>query len=81
MRTTLDIEEDVLQAARELAAKEKSTAGAVISRLAREGLLSAGSQSRPLEPAIRNGVPVFPARPEEIVTLEHVQRLMDEEGL
>jgi hypothetical protein len=81
MRTTLDIEEDILQAAKELAAKEKSTAGAVISRLARQGLLSPGPSARALSPETRNGIPVFPARPDEVVTLEHVQRLMDEEGL
>jgi hypothetical protein len=79
MRTTLDIEDDVLQAAKELAAKEQTTAGAVISRLAREGL------QRPTRPngkiTVRNGVPVFPARPGEIVTLDHVQKIMDEEGI
>jgi hypothetical protein len=76
----LDIEDDILQAAKELAAKEKSTAGAVLSRLARKGLLSPAEQARTSGPAIRNGVPVFPARPDEIVTLDHVERLMDEEG-
>lgn len=81
MRTTLDIEEDVLQAAKELAAKEKSTAGAVISRLARKALLSPGPSGQSLAHEIRNGVPVFPARPDEVVTMEHIQRLIDEEGL
>jgi hypothetical protein len=81
MRTTLDIEDDVLQAAKELATREKSTAGAVISRLARKGLLSPGPQIPLSVPEIRNGVPVFPARPDEVVTLDHVERLMDEEGL
>lgn len=38
MRSTLDIEDDVLQAAMELAASVRSTAGAVLSRLARVGL-------------------------------------------
>ncbi len=38
MRTTLDIEEDVLFAAKELARREKKTAGKIISELARKGL-------------------------------------------
>jgi len=79
MRTTLDIEDDVLQAAKELALKEKTTAGAVVSRLARAGL------HQPLKglvaTKVKNGVPVFPARSGEIVTLEHVQKIMDEEGI
>lgn len=57
MRTTLDIDDDVLQAAKELAAARRRTAGQVLSELARKGL----------EPAprgrVRNGVPVLPGRP------------------
>ena len=81
MRTTLDIADDILRAAKEIAVREHSTAGAVISRLARQALIAptpgvdAGGQTKR-----RNGVPVFPARPGEVVTLEHVQRLADEEA-
>ena len=38
MRTTLDIADDVLQAAKERARREKKTAGEVISELARSAL-------------------------------------------
>ena len=38
MRTTLDIDDDVLRAAKEVARREKRTAGEVISSLARRGL-------------------------------------------
>ena len=79
MRTTLDIQDDVLQAAKELALKEKSTAGEVLSRLARAGLVGASLNARKKR-TVRNGVPVFSTRPGEIVTLDHVQNLMDEEG-
>ncbi|TSA13320.1 MAG: hypothetical protein D4R74_09930 [Betaproteobacteria bacterium] len=41
MRTTLDIEEDVLFAAKDLARREKKTVGQVISELARKGLAGA----------------------------------------
>lgn len=75
MRTTLDIDEDVLAAAKELAAQQKRTAGKVLSGLARQAL-------RPAEPSptLRNGVPLLPPRPgEQPVTLEAVNRLRDEE--
>ena len=57
MRTTLDIDEDVLQAAKELAAARRSTAGRVLSDLARSALAS------DVPVATRNGVPVLPRRP------------------
>ena len=41
MRTTLDIDDDVLQAAKELARRERKTAGRVVSELARRGLSEA----------------------------------------
>jgi hypothetical protein len=79
MRTTLDIDDDILQAAKELAWKERSTAGRVISNLARKAL--SGSVSDTKEKFIyENGIPVRPSRG-EIITLEHVQRIMDEEGI
>ena len=40
MRTTLEIDNDILGAAKELAAREKKTAGKVISELARRGIQS-----------------------------------------
>jgi hypothetical protein len=77
MRTTLDIEDDVLQAAKELALREGSTAGQVISHLARRGL-TAGARKK--APPTRGGVPLLPSRG-EVVTLEHVQQLQDKEGI
>lgn len=76
MRTTLEIDDDVLQAAKELAAKQKSTAGHIISSLARKAL-NAGSET---VPRLRSGVPVLPSRG-EVIALEHVQKLMDSEGV
>jgi hypothetical protein len=57
VRTTLEIDDDVLQAAKELAAAEGRTAGAVVSSLARRGLEAAARPTR-----VRNGVPVLPRR-------------------
>jgi hypothetical protein len=76
----LDIDNDVLQAAKELAAREKSTAGAVLSRLARIGLRGE-AQGAGARIKVKNGIPVFPAREGEVVTLEHVRKLMDDEGI
>ena len=57
MRTTLNIDDDVLQAAKELAAVRGLTAGRVLSDLARTAL----APDRPVR--MRNGVPLLPPRP------------------
>lgn len=57
MRTTLNIDEDVLQAAKELARAHGKTAGQVVSELARQAL------APPVARRVRNGVPVLPRRP------------------
>jgi len=75
MRTTLDIDEDVLLAAKDLARQQGIPAGKVLSNLARKGLKT-GRASRS-----RNGVPVFPSRRGvPVITLELVNRLRDEEA-
>jgi hypothetical protein len=79
MRTTLDIENDVLQAAKELAQREGGTAGQVISTLARRGLAGPSTKTKKSSRA-RGGVPLLPSRG-EVVTLERVQNLMDREGV
>lgn len=79
MRTTLDIEDDVLQAAKERAQREGRTAGQVLSELARRGL-AAPAATPAARPHFRRGVPIMPSRG-GIVTLEHVQRLRDQEGV
>jgi hypothetical protein len=50
MRTTLDIDEDVLQAAKEIAKRKRATAGQVLSELARAALRHApGTSGRSLK--------------------------------
>ena len=74
MRTTLDIDADVLRAAKKLAEHRGTTAGKVLSELAR----------RDLEPktraTYRNGVPLLRRRPAASPkpTLAMVNRLRDE---
>jgi len=76
MRTTLDIDDDVLQAAKEIAASRCSTTGKVISELARRGLAPPKQRVR-----VRNGVPLLPPREpgSAPLTLEFINRLRDED--
>jgi len=76
MRTTLDLDEDVLQAAKELAEVRGLTAGKVVSDLVRKAL----TPTTPV-PKIRNGVPLLPRRPagSPIPTMKLVNELRDEE--
>ena len=82
MRTTLDIDEDILLAAREHAARERRSLGAVISSLARESLRRPAATTAPRQRAARRGgrFAVLPQR-DEVVTTEHVRRLQDAEGI
>jgi hypothetical protein len=74
MRTTLDIDDDVLAAAKELASRQKTTAGQVISDLARRALAEASSGN----PTYRHGLVVLPRRG-GTVTPELVDRLAEDE--
>ncbi len=56
MRTTLNIDDDLLRVARELAAERGESVGTVVSQLMREALTK---QERYFE---RNGLPVFEVR-------------------
>ena len=75
MRTTLNIDDDVLRAAKEIARLRGNTAGAILSELARESLeRERGAPSID----VRNGVPLLPTRPGVgIVTSEAVRGLDD----
>ncbi len=74
MRTTLAIDDDVLAAAKELAATERKSLGEVISALARAAMRPA-----PARGAKRNGVPLLPMRPGATrVTSELVRQLEEE---
>jgi len=73
VRTTLEIDDDVVAAAKELAAIERRSLGAVISGLARRGLTPARVEAADDLPVIR--VPAgTPA-----ITPEMVRRALDED--
>jgi hypothetical protein len=83
VRTTLDIDDDLLAAAKEIARRERSTAGEVVSRMLRQSLTGAGEAStsaRRRRAGVGGFVP-FPARPGVVVTNELVNRLREEEGV
>lgn len=83
MRTTLDIADDVLFAAKEVARREKKPLGQVISELARkafaqpDGPLAATGVAEPLA---AYGIHPLPPRG-AVVSNELVDRLRDEEGI
>ena len=73
MRTTLDIDEDVVVAAKELAAGERRSLGSVISELARRGLTPARVETDGELPVIRVPAGAPP------ITPEMVRRALDED--
>lgn len=77
MRTTLDIADDVLQAAKHLAKREKKTAGEVLSELARRALTTPPipQAKGPSEEIL--GFEPFPSRG-GLVTNEIIDKLHEE---
>jgi hypothetical protein len=73
MRTTLDIEDDILFAAKEIARHKGLALGQVLSDLARQAL------TREAPCSTRNGLPLFPVQPKAgVVTPELVNQLREE---
>lgn len=76
MRTTLAIDDDVLAAARGLAARENKSLGEVISALSRQALAPHRQSARR---TVRNGIALLPAgKNAQPVTMELVNQLRDE---
>jgi hypothetical protein len=74
MRTTLEIDDDVLQAARSVATAEGMNIGKALSDLARRGL-APRSQSK-----TQSGFPVFDVDPDAApITIELVKDALDAE--
>jgi hypothetical protein len=74
MRTTLTIDDDVLAAAKGLAARQHQSVGEVISALARQALRPASGVRE-----TRNGIPLLPVRADAMpITPELVNQLRDE---
>lgn len=87
MRTTLDLDDDILFAAKEIARRDKTSAGAVVSRLVRQSLVGTGGEGttpggrpRRAKPNAAGFIP-FPVRPGGVVTNELVNAIRDREGI
>ncbi len=75
MRTTLNIDQDVLAVARGLAAQRRESVGKVLSDLARQAL-TIRPRTTP-----RNSVPLLPVKKDaQSVTMEMVNTLRDGDG-
>jgi hypothetical protein len=76
MRTTLEIDDDVMRAAREMARLKNQGIGRMISDLARRGLAPEASPVVEIE----DGIPVWKHGPGAVaVTSEMVRNLADDE--
>ena len=79
MRTTLSIDDDVLNAVKHEALRRNATLSEVATDLIRAGLRSGTDASLP--PAATIGrFALLPCR-DEIITPEHVRKLMEQEGI
>jgi predicted DNA-binding ribbon-helix-helix protein len=75
MRTTLEIDDEILLTVKEIARQRKTTAGEVISSLLRESL-----EPKSFTVSYREGVPVLPRRTNApVVTRELIERLLNED--
>jgi len=80
MRTTLDIEDDVLAVAKELARRQGVSAGQVVPKLLRSALTGEALAQRP-GAAVVAGFRPFAASDQRLVTNEQIDQLRDLEGL
>jgi len=78
MRTTLDIADDVLQAAKDRARREKKTTGAVLSELARQALTAPPEAPAARAPKAHYGFRPF-AKRGGIVTNERIDKLREDD--
>jgi hypothetical protein len=79
MRTTLDIADDVLRAAKERARREKKSTGRVISELARSALTAAPGEGSLRQPKATHGLRPF-AKRGRIISNELIDKLREEDA-
>lgn len=80
MRTTIDIDPEVLSVVKALARRERRSAGAVISDLARRGLTAATATADPASAEASCGFEPIPAG-NRVVSEETVEQLRDALGI
>lgn len=79
MRTTLDIDDDVLSAAKERARREGKTMGEIMSELARTALTSPRAAPSAGKPKALHGLRPFPKRG-GLVTNDLIDKLREEDA-
>ena len=81
MRTTLNLAEDALIAARNIARRERMSLGEAVSELIRRGT-AAGDPGSPgrVQPTLRGRFALLPVR-DEVVKPQHVRDLMEREDI
>ncbi len=79
MRTTLALDDEVYSFARAQAQREHITLGEAVSRLAREGIRAQFAPTAVIGKT-SSKFALLPAR-KEIITSDHVRKLMDQEGI
>ena len=62
MRTTIDLEDDILLAVKEIARQRKVSIGKIVSELTRLALTRGNTTN------VRNQVPLFPIQPDAVVS-------------
>jgi hypothetical protein len=73
MRTTVDLDEDILRVAKDLARDKEQSVGRVLSDLVRRGLNPPAPKQR-----TRNGIPLLMPKPgARPITSEHVKELRE----
>ena len=79
MRTTLNLSEDALHVAKHHAMREQLSLGDAVSALIRAGA-QVHAQGSPAMAPLRGRFALLPAR-DEVITIDHVQELMEREGI
>ncbi|HEY0878817.1 MAG TPA: hypothetical protein VGE10_10225 [Zeimonas sp.] len=79
MRTTVNIDEDALLAAKHFAARERISVGEAISLLIRRGV-NEYRVAEPIAQPLRGRFALLPKR-DEVITPEHIREIMEREGI
>jgi hypothetical protein len=80
MRTTVAIDDDVFLLAQQTAQRDRVSLGKAISKLVRQGLQQQPGMAGRAPVVFKSKYSVFPVR-DEVITSEHVYKLMEQEGL
>lgn len=80
MRTTLNLDDDVLETVKAVAARDRKALGIVVSDMLRRAV------EPPVEPpvealrSVRNGIPLFPVSANaQVVTPEQIKKLLEDD--